>query len=243
MALSGDHVRVMVGGFELTGDHNRIHIDDAYEMLAVTTFGDAVKKFIPGQRQARMQHTGYMNATVGRSHPVLSGLTINGAVSVCIGQNTAPAAGDPVFSLLTEQGRYRVQPQISQVIPFNADFANRGVTCGWGRALALTASFTNTANGSSLDNGAATTAGGAAVLHLLTAAATDRYSMLVQGSTTGAFGGEETTVATFTLNAAALGSELSAITGTIPRYTRWRAVRTSGAAGNTVQIAVNLIRS
>jgi hypothetical protein len=242
MALAGDHVRVLVSGYELTADHNRIQIDDAYNMLPVVAFGDAAKKFIPGQRQLRMMHTGFMDAAAARSHPVLKGIDVNGAVSVFVGQNTAPVVGDPVYTLLTQQNRYRTNPQINQVIPFNADFANRGDNGGWGKALAITASFTSTANGTGLDNGAATSSGGAAFLHLLTAAATDRYSMVIEGSTTGAFSGEETTLETFDLDASVIGSERISIAGSIPRYTRWKATRTTGSAGDTVQIAVTLMR-
>jgi hypothetical protein len=241
MALSGDHVLVLVDGYDLTADHNRINVEDARAMYAAVSFGDAVKKSIPGQRQMRLTHTGYMNAAAAQSHPVLKGVAIDGVVSVLVGQNAAPTFGDPIYCLLTQQSRYRALPQINQVIPFNADFANRGNLGGWGVALAVPTTFTNTTNGSTHNNGAATTSGGAAFLHLLQVAATDTYSIIVQGSTTGAFGGEETTIATFTLNASALDSERIAIAGTVPRYTRWRAVRT-GSAGDTVKIAVALLR-
>jgi hypothetical protein len=50
-----------------------------------------------------------------------------------------------------------------------------------------------------------------------------------------------TTLATFRLNASAIGSERIAISGTIQQYTRFKATR-SGAAGNTVKIAVILVR-
>lgn len=242
MALAGDHVQVLMGGYNLTGDQNRIQIDDSRQMHSVPAFSDATKKFIPGQRLAKLQHTGYMNAAVARSHPVFKDVSVSGAVTILVGQNADPVAGDMAYSLDGLQARYHVMPQIDQVIPFNADFSPRGVVGGWGVALAIPTSITNTTNGSANDNGAATTQGGTAFLHLLTAAATDRYSILVQGSTTGAFAGEETPVATFTLNGASIGTESIATTTTIPRYTRWRAVRTSGAAGNTLQLAVTLVR-
>ena len=242
MALAGDHVQVLMGGYNLTGDQNRIQIDDARQMHSVSAFSDAAKKFIPGQRMAKLQHTGYMNAVVARSHPVLKNVDMTGAVTILVGQNADPVAGDLAYSLDGLQARYRVMPQIDQVIPFNADFSPRGVVGGWGVALAIPTNITNTANGSAHDNGASTSQGGTAFLHLLTAAATDRYSIIVQGSSTGAFAGEETTVATFTLNGASLGTESIATTTTIPRYARWKANRISGAVGNTLQLAVTLVR-
>ena len=75
----------------------------------------------------------------------------------------------------------------------------------------------------------------------MTAATTDRYTIVVEGSATGAFGGEQTTLATFTLDASALGSERMAISGSIPQYVRYKATR-SGSAGDTVQLAVGLVR-
>lgn len=239
--LAGDHVQVLVDGYELTGDSNNIGISDQRNMLDVTAFGDAVHNFVPGKRQVNMDHSGYMNAASASSHPVLKGIDIDGIVSVLVGDNTDPAEGDIAYSLSVLQGKYSPQPAVGAFIPFSAMFANKGKLGGWGVALAVPVTFTNTANGGAVDNGGATSNGGAAFLHILQAAASDTYSIVVEGSTTGSFGGEETTVATFTLDASALGSERIAINGTIPRYTRWKATRT-GSAGDTVEIAVNLVR-
>lgn len=240
--LAGDHAQVLVSGYELTGDSNRIAINEAVDTHDVTAFGDEVHKFISGQRVSAIDHAGYLNSAAAGSHPVLKGIAVNGVVSVLIGQNAAPVVGDPTFSLLTQQNRYSAMPERGTFVPFGAYFANRGEVGGWGVALAVPTTFTNSTNGSAVDNGAATTNGGAAFLHVLQEAASDTYAFTIEGSTTGAFSGEQTTLATFTtLNANALGSERVAIAGTLPRYTRWKAVRT-GSAGNTVKIAVSLIR-
>jgi len=239
--LAGDHVQVLVDGYELTGDSNNISISDQRKMLDVTAFADAVHKFIPGKRQASLDHSGYMNAASAGSHPVLKGVDVDGVVSVLVGDNTTPAEGDIAYSLSVRQGKYSPQPAVGAFIPFSAMFATKGELGSWGVALAVPVTFTNSANGGSVDNGAATSNGGAAFLHILQAAASDTYAIIVEGSTTGSFGGEETTLATFTLDASSLGSERAAISGTIPRYTRWKATRT-GSAGDTVELAVNLVR-
>lgn len=133
-------------------------------------------------------------------------------------------------------------PAIGNFVPFSAMFANRGNRGGWGVALTAPVVFTNSVTGTTVDNGAATANGGSAFLHLLQAAVTDRYTISVQGSATGAFAGEETTLVTFTLDGAVQDSERIEIEGTIPRYTRWRAVRSTGTAGDSVKAAVSLIR-
>jgi hypothetical protein len=84
-------------------------------------------------------------------------------------------------------------------------------------------------------------AGGAAYLHVLQAAATDTYAFTVEAADDAGFTTNLATVAAFTLNGAALGSQRIGISGLIRRYTRFKAVRT-GSAGNTVRIAVNLVR-
>jgi len=40
MALAGDHVQVLVGGYELTGDMNRVTVNDTYDMHDITAFSD-----------------------------------------------------------------------------------------------------------------------------------------------------------------------------------------------------------
>jgi hypothetical protein len=241
MALAGDHVQVLVGGFELTGDMNRIGVADRHTMHDVTAFSDAAHRFIAGQRQITLDHAGYLNAQAARSHPVLRGSEVSGVVSLLVGQNTAPIVGDPAFSLSMLQGRYQAMPEVSRVVPFKAQLVGRGTAGGWGRVLANNATFTNSTDGTAVDNGAATSSGGAAFLHILQAAASDTYAISVQGATDAGFTTGVVTLATFTLNAAQVNSERIAITGSIPQYTRWRAVRT-GAAGNTVRLSVTLVR-
>jgi hypothetical protein len=239
--LAGDHVQVLVGGYDLTGDSNKISLSDARDVYDVTAFGDAVHKFIGGKRLISLDHAGYLNAAAAGSHPVLKSGEFSGIFSVLLGQNAAPAVGDPMYSVGTVQGNYQSAAAAGAYVSFSAKFAMQGNLGGWGKALAVPVTFTNSANGAAVNNGAASPNGAAAFLHVLQAAASDTYSITVEGSTTGAFGGEQTTLATFTLNGSMVGSERVALNGTLPQYTRWKAVR-SGSAGDIVKISVNLVR-
>ena len=239
--LAGDHVQILVGGYELTGDSNQVTVNDARAMLDSTTFADAVQNFIPGRRNTSLEHAGFINPATGQSHPALKSAELSGVVSVLLGQNADPVVGDPVYCLKILQNRYSVNPQVGQVIPFSATFNNVGEVSGWGAILAAPIAFTNSINGSSVDNGAQTIGGGAAHLHILQNAASDTYSIKVQGATDAGFTTGVVDLATFTLDASAIGSERIEISGTIPRYTRFMATR-SGSAGDTVEIAVFLVR-
>lgn len=242
MALAGDHAQILVGGYELSGDMQRVSVDDSRTLYDVTAFADAAHAYIPGRRQMGLDHTGYMNSDAARSHPVLKDAAVNGVVSLLLGSNSPPAVGNAMFSLMAEQEKYATLPEMGKFVPFSARFANTGGQSGWGVALAVPVSFTNTTTGSGVNNGAPTTKGGAAFLHLLQAAATDRYSIIVEGASDAGFTTGLVTLATFTLNASALGSERMAIAGTIPQFARFKATRVSGSANNPVRIAVGLVR-
>ena len=240
--LAGKHVQVLVDGYDITGDSNRISINEDREVFDVTAFRDEVRKFIPGQRMMAVQHAGFMNSGEAGSHPALKGVDIDGLFSVYMGENAEPAVGDPVFSMRTRQGRYGALPQVNQVIPFRAVFANRGDDGGWGIALANPRHVIGSSSGSAVDNGASTEGGGLACLHVLDAAASDIYTFSIEGSDSGAFAGEEVVLATFALDGRALGSEQVKIDGGIPRYIRWVATA-DPAARDRVKIAISLIRN
>ena len=102
--LAGDHVQVLVDGYELTGESNRISIDEGRDLFDITAFGDEVHKFSPGQRTMALQHAGFMNSAEGRSHPALQGAAADGVFSLYLGQNAAPTVGDRFFSCWRGRG-------------------------------------------------------------------------------------------------------------------------------------------
>src|SRR4051794_17656514 len=126
MALAGDHVQVLVSGYELTGDVNRIVVNDSRDMEDVTAFSDVAHKFIVGPRMVAVSHMGYLNPVAAASHPVLKAAAVQGAVSVLLGQNATPVVGDPMFSLYAQQGEYASAPSSDSYVPFSAFFANSG---------------------------------------------------------------------------------------------------------------------
>lgn len=83
---------------------------------------------------------------------------------------------------------------------------------------ALTAISADT-DGSTVDNGAATTNGGVAHVHVTAFTGLTSNAIIIEGSTTGSFGGEETTIATFA-SITGVTSERVTVTGTVPRYLR-----------------------
>ena len=239
--LAGEHVQVLVDGYDITGDSNHVSINEDRDVFDITAFRDKVRKFVSGQRMMAVQHAGFMNSGEAGSHPALKGADLAGLFSVYVRENAEPAVGDPVFSMLTRQGRYGALPQVNQVIPFRAVFANRD-DGGWGIALANPRHVIGSSSGSALDNGASTDGGGLACLHVLDAAASDAYTFSIEGSDSGAFAGEESVLATFALDGRTIGSEQVKIDGQIPRFIRWVATA-DPAARDRIKIAISLIRT
>lgn len=80
-------------------------------------------------------------------------------------------------------------------------------------------SVTQDTDGTTVDNGAATSNGAAVHLHVTAFSGLTSDDITIEASTTGAFGGEETTLFTFA-QVTGLTSERLTVTGTVPRYLR-----------------------
>ncbi|MEM6528603.1 MAG: hypothetical protein AAF653_09935 [Chloroflexota bacterium] len=250
--IAGKDARVIVGGYDLTGDHNRITFADARSAHDLTEFGDEVQRFILGRRNTTLTHEGYFNPSIGRSHPILKDMSVDGVVSVLLEEQGI------VYSLPVRQTRYQSMPRAGGYVPFTGVFTTRGEPGGWGQLLKSPESFTNGFAGSVIDLlsvqssiwgntvwGSAAVWGGdefAVFLHVLTPAASDTYTFTVEGSTTGSFSGEQMTVATFNLDGQQAKSENLTLADTLPRYVRARATRT-GTVGDTASVLMSLART
>lgn len=107
MAISGDHVVVKMddsGGtprqFD-AGDIVSVDLGLTNDQHDVTGFGDAVHKFINGQLRAPVTINGFVTTTANvGTHPVIQGAFAAGVpvtLTVQVGQNAAPQAGDPEY--------------------------------------------------------------------------------------------------------------------------------------------------
>lgn len=238
--LAGDHAQVLVGGYDLSTVSQSIGPSQTHDQHDVTCFGEAVHNFINGQQVIALSHKGLFDQA--SAHAALNLSSVEDAViSVLLGENAVPAVGGIVFLMDNKAGSYQVAPEISAAIPFNAEYAVKSARGGgWGKILTPPVTITNTTDGAAVDNGALSSNGGIATLHVLTACAADTYAVKVQHSA------DDVTYAdlvTFTLDASAIGGEFQtvAVAATVNRYLRYQATRT-GAAGNDFRLAVAFAR-
>jgi len=100
----------------------------------------------------------------------------------------------------------------------------------WGHALAVGTELSASGQGASVDNGAATTGGYIAFLHIpqtTGAIASNTWSFIVEHSSNDS---SFSTLATFTADGSAITAERLEGSGTVNRYVRFKYTRTAGTA-------------
>ncbi len=239
-------MRLYAGGYDLSGDSRTFGaLLNSYQPVDVTGWSEANHNFLADLRRA-VGITGYqalMNDTAGQAFAVLKNPDQQVPISLLFGGGAEPTYADPAYLL----GSVQMSSPMGWdggAAALTADFmpdsreADANTGNPWGVVFYPATSIAVTTNGTVVDNLAASTAGAHANLHI-TATASGVWSLIIQASTTGAFAGEETTLLTFTPNGSAVTAEHISVTGTIPRYLRFRAVRTSGTTTFLVTFARN----
>lgn len=237
--LVGPFCNLYLHGYDLTGYANQWQVDEEYADLDLTAFGDGVENFGPGIPSVAGNLASFLDAVANKSYDALKtpGSFTDKALSIHVGQNAAPAIGDPVLAILCKQFAATVPLELATARKINGTFkAGGNYKLDMGRIHADT-SITNTTNFASVDNSTSSAAGGVGYLHILTPTSTDTYVIKIQHSTN-----DSTWVdlITFTLNGTARNSERIPVAGTVNRYTRAIATRTG--VGQTLKLASSFAR-
>jgi hypothetical protein len=108
----------------------------------------------------------------------------------------------------------------------------------WGKLLFPHSAYSSTTNGTSVDFGAGGTSGGHASIQI-TGSGGAEFAFTVEHSATGAFAGEQATLLTFDTDGSTHGAEWKSASGTVDRYVRGVATRTSGIVVMCMAFAIN----
>lgn len=242
--------RVLFGGANLSGDSRSIgSVGVQYDTAEAYGFEAELKERLIGQGDAMFgPYQALFNDRPAAIGPVQPGshITLSAAgqpiASAFFGLGAAPVIGDPAFSMETQQTSYTVTATNSDAVVINADFTTKGnavTRADWGRALAVGAAVDGTTELDSIDNGAATTAGAVAVLHITQSAVAmgdNDWAVTIEDS---ANDSDFSTIGTFTADGSAATAEALSIAGTIRRYVR--AVLTQNDADDLI-CWINFIR-
>lgn len=248
---AGRHCRVLVSGADLSGDARRITAGVTYDVVPVSGLSQTVQEHLLGQGmvrfgplQAVFSNTVAAAGVSAGSYTLLGGITGTVYGTLAIGVRAAPAIGNPAFSCVVRKIHHTAQIGSGAVL-LDADFTvGAAATVGqqakcWGVLLADGTNLSATTTNDNVDNGASSSNGALAVLHLDSPADTmssPLWAFTVEHSTDAL---SWATLLTFSANGATLTSEAQLVAGTVNRYARVVATKTSGS---NVRPWVNFIR-
>ena len=234
------HFRMLANGYNLSGDMRSISefgVETAQD--DATGWSDDVMQYLAGRGTVKLDgFTALFNNEATGTGPTLAGAhtVLNGATavygSVFMGIRAAPAIANPTFSAVFEKIAYSANGDAVPMI--QASFGGSATLASslsvWGHALAVGTELSASGQGASVDNGAATTGGYIAFLHIpqtTGAIASNTWSFIVEHSSNDS---SFSTLATFTAAGSAITAERLEGSGTVNRYVRFKYTRTAGTA-------------
>ena len=208
---AGKWAKVFIDGYAVTTYATDLTVSTKFDELDTSTYTQD-KRYIPGQGDSSITLDGYFNPTTIAAVAASSGKV----VSVVLGNNAAATIGSPSFSLAAAQSEITVTAPKDGLQAGKAKFAAQQSNGGWGVML-TDAVISTDSNGTSVDNGAATAAGGAGYLHVYGVSASDTAQVAIQHSTNNSTWVD---LGVFTLNCSAIGAERIEIAGNVYQYVR-----------------------
>ena len=187
-------------------------------MIDVTTLADTSKAFVPGIKEWTLNIDGVFDNTTGTGS-VLDQMTSPLSATTTVPASVAVAGftvGNPVWLIPAKEITYEVKAQVENAVEYSLALGAASAP-DLGYSLADLAAVSATANGTSVDTGAATTVGWVAHLHITAVSGTTpSLTAVVQQSTNNS---TWTTLGSFTA-ATAIGSQVITGTGSAARYLR-----------------------
>jgi hypothetical protein len=182
-----------------------------------TAFGDSFKSYIPGLHDGTISLSGMWDPAAGATDATLHGLLGVDTTLVSILCEGA-TVGTRAKICKSSAASYDISTPVGDVVTAAAEFPADGGVWGGDVLLAGTA-VTSTGTGTSVDNGAATTEGWVANLHITAIAGTPTVTYKIADSADD-LSFADVTGGGFTA-ATAIGSEqIGSLTGTVRRYAR-----------------------
>ena len=229
--------RLLVGGYDLSGDINAIDsIHGGKNLLDGTDITQSAHARIHGLRDGSMGFTAFMDTA--NAHPVLSALPRTDTHMAALLPTLA--IGGAAACLVAKQVNYDPNRGADGALMLKVDGQGSGFGLEW--AVTLTAGLrtdTSATNGASLDNAASTAFGAQAYMQCTAFSGTDVTIKIQDSADNSSFA--DVTGLTFTQVTAAPASQRLATSNsaTIRRYLRAVTVTTGGVTSVTFAVAIN----
>jgi hypothetical protein len=236
------YTRLYFGGYDLSGDSRTFGAaQQTHPAVNMSGWSSAGESYLADRPTLGI--TGYqalMNdtATTG-AFTLLKATPQNAYVSMLFGGSGEPEIGDPAYLLGALQPSQNIGNDGGAMV-IEAEFALSATTMDayaaapWGYVLSPATSISSTTTHTSVDLGTVAMPAGAHALLHLTASSGGTWAMIIEHSTDDA---AFSTLMTFTANGSAITAERQTAAGTINRYVRFKATRTSGSITPVVVFA------
>lgn len=235
--LHGKSYGVLFNEYDLASYFNSADSSQTLETAETTTFGASAKTYVPGLLDGTVSLSGLFDGAAGAVDAVLqSALGASGAKVLSLAPAGFGTLGNRALLASVRTTDYSTSAPVSDVVSCSAELQCSGGLWG-GVVLGALGALTATANGAAHDNGAASTNGYVANLHVTAVSGTNPTNTAkVQHSTDNSVWADLCTFAAAT----AITAEQVTGTGTVNRYTR--VVDTIGGTNPSFTRAVTLSR-
>ncbi len=164
--IHGKNTIVLCNEFNLSSYFNEASASRSVETAETTAFGNSAKAYITGLQDATLSLSGMFDGSAGAIDEELAsvlGVAADTVVSVSVTGVTT--IGTRMMSLGGKMTSYEVSSPVGDVVSANAEFQSN---LGIGNAVSLAAlgAITTTTTGTAVDNGASSSDGGFATLHV-----------------------------------------------------------------------------
>jgi len=234
--------RVFYGGYDLSGDARTISsLENSFLEADITAWNEETRNYLSsGIHEVGV--TGFqaiINDATNRSLDQFKSASDSSRLTILFGGGGEPAIPDPAYLLPSIQMSSSVSFE-NYVGVIQADFmsdaaqhdANTDNPMG---VVLCNQALSSTSSLASHDNGAGTTDGWSANLHV-TATSSGDYAFVIEDSTNDS---DWATLGTFTSDGSAIGSEHLSGSGTVNQYARVTATRTGGTVTAVIAFARN----
>jgi hypothetical protein len=233
--VHGKGVQVLYGGAKLSSFFNDVSVSRNLDTAETSAFGDDAKTYITGMRDGTLSMSGMFDGATGAVDDVLRatiGAEANDVVTVAPEGLSAGLRG---FSAAVKQTSYDVSSPLGDVVSVSLDVQADG---GVDRVVLLAADSTASGDGPSSDGGAASTAGGAAYLHVTGNTRDGASTFKVQSSADNVTWADLVTFAS--VGAGVTTGERKLVAGAVPRYVR--ASHTPGGSSGSITYTITFAR-
>lgn len=225
--VHGSLAKAYVNGYDLSTYLTELGVEVMQDVAETSTLGTAAKTYIPGLQDATLSGAGIFDAAANAEDPVLAAaFGVNLAASGWIVAPVGDAFGSPAYGFAAHQTKYSPQAQVDDAVKFGVEAQS---TTGKERLLILEplTAITAGGNAASIDNAAASAAGGVAYFQVHAFVGTT-LTLKVQSSPDNSVW---TDLVTATVVTAGRKYERIAVAGSVPRYLRalWTATVTSAS--------------